>query len=209
MMLTGKLARVFGLAVLFAAGCSATGTDGDGAPKEISGDAETCLTPEDLDRMSGQLVQLTNLERASAGLPPVTRVEPLDRLAADYACRMIEEGFFAHHDPATGEGPGARAARVNYRYYFVGENLAAGQTSAAEVMREWLASPEHREIILSSKWTEIGVGVRAGGIYGLYWVVEFAQPARRPATPTETAPAAVSAVADAEAVNSVSIAETP
>lgn len=209
MTLTGKLTRVFGLAVLFAAGCSATGTDGDGAPKEISSDAETCLTPEDLDRMSGQLVQLTNLERASAGLPPVTRVEPLDRIAADYACRMIEEGFFAHHDPATGEGPGARAARVNYRYYFVGENLAAGQTSAPEVIREWLASPEHREIILSSKWTEIGVGVRAGGVYGMYWVVEFAQPARRPAAPVEAAPVGVSAVTDAEAVSPVSISETP
>lgn len=160
-----------------------------------------CLTPEDTERMSSELLQLINVERTNARLSPVARTTALDGVASDFACRMVEEGFFSHYDPVSGEGPAARAARASYRFYFVGENLAAGQTSVSSVMRDWMASPEHRQVILSSKWREAGIGLRQGGAYGVYWVVEFAQPARAnramalpveasasSISPTETAP---------------------
>lgn len=185
------------------AGCS-TGANSGGvssptalASKDIAdGTQPPCLTPEDMDRMSSELLQLINIERTSAHLSPVTRVPLLDQVASEFACRMVEDGFFSHYDPISGEGPGARAARASYRFYFVGENLAAGQTSVRSVMRDWMASPEHRQVILSSKWREVGIGLRQGGVHGLYWVVNFALPAR-------PGPAAVLA----EPVNATAVAE--
>ena len=58
----------------------------------------------------------------------------------------------------------------------MGENLAAGQKTAADVMKIWMESPPHREIILDSKWKEVGIAVRAGGEYSIYWVMEFGDP---------------------------------
>ena len=88
--------------------------------------------------MADQVLQLVNLERAEADLPPVTRNPALERIADDYACRMIAENFFGHRDPETGHGPGDRAVVGKYRFYAIGENLAAGQETAAEVMKVWM-----------------------------------------------------------------------
>ncbi len=127
--------------------------------------------------MADQVLQLVNLERAEADLPPVSRNAALEKIADDYACRMIAEDFFGHIDPITGYGPGDRAVVGRYRYYAIGENLAAGQETAAEVMKVWMDSPAHRDNILDEKWSEVGIAVRIGGDYSIYWVQEFGDPA--------------------------------
>jgi uncharacterized protein YkwD len=58
----------------------------------------------------------------------------------------------------------------------IGENLAAGQTSPEQVVTQWMNSPGHRENMLQERFTEVGVGLREGGDYGLYWVLEFGYP---------------------------------
>ena len=136
-----------------------------------------CLIGEDADRMADQVLQLVNLERAEEGLPPVVANPTLAQIAGDYACRMIELDFFGHKDLETEHGPGERAIAARYFYYAIGENLAAGQQTAAEVMTVWMESPSHRAIILDPKWEEIGIAVRSGGDYSVYWVQEFADPA--------------------------------
>jgi uncharacterized protein YkwD len=135
------------------------------------------MIPDDAERMADQVLQLVNLERADAGLPPVIANPDLQKIADDYACRMIDEDFFGHVDPETGDGLSDRAAEGKYAYYAVGENLAAGQETAAEAMRVWMESPAHRDIILDEKWTEVGVSVRMGGEFFIYWVQEFGAPA--------------------------------
>ena len=48
---------------------------------------------------------------------------------------------------------------------------------AEQVMAEWMSSAEgHSEIILGHQWHEIGISVRTGGRYGVYWVQEFGNP---------------------------------
>jgi uncharacterized protein YkwD len=69
-----------------------------------------------------------------------------------------------------------RAAEFEYEYWMIGENLAAGQTSPEQVVADWMASPGHRENMLGETYTEVGVGLRQGGDYGLYWVLEFGDP---------------------------------
>ena len=164
---------VVGLIVLgLLPGCFATA-----ASNVRSDESAPCVTPEDPERMADQVLQLVNLERAEADLPPVTRNPALEHIADDYACRMIGENFFGHTDPVTGYGPGDRAVVGKYSFYAIGENLAAGQPTAAEVMKVWMDSPSHRDIILDEKWSEVGISVRSGGEYSIYWVQEFGDPA--------------------------------
>ena len=159
-------------------GCFATtSSDREAGAAPGDDDSAPCLTLEEADRMADQVLQLVNLERAEADVPPVVRNPALGRIADDYACRMIAEQFFGHTDPVTGYGPGDRAIVGKYNFYAIGENLAAGQETAAEVMRVWMESPSHREIILDEKWIEVGISVRAGGEYAIYWVQEFGAPA--------------------------------
>lgn len=127
--------------------------------------------------MADQVTQLVNLERVAESIPPVTMNDKLAKIAADYACRMIEGGFFSHIDPLTGYDIADRAVVGKYAYYFVGENLAAGQQTPVEAMSEWMDSPAHRDNILDPTWTEIGVAVRVGGESSIYWVQVFGHPA--------------------------------
>jgi uncharacterized protein YkwD len=56
----------------------------------------------------------------------------------------------------------------------IGENIAAGYPTPESVVAGWMASPGHRENILSAQFTEIGVGMaNGGGSYGMYWTEEF------------------------------------
>lgn len=162
------LAQVMGLSVL-AGGCFEPSVPADATAK--------CVVESDEESLDDQVLQLVNLERAEAGLAPVVKSEVLTKFAGDYACRMIEGGFFGHTDPDTGYGPGERAAAGDYPFWSVGENLAAGQSTPAEVMRVWMESESHRANILDDRWTEIGIGVRTGGEYSIYWVQEFGDPA--------------------------------
>jgi len=169
---------VLAAATLLSAGCySNTVTAGDPAAKTLTPGA--CITTEDADRLADEVLQLINLERSAAdlNLSPVTASPRLRSIAEQYACRMIEGAFFDHTDPVTGRGPGDRAVAGKYRFYAIGENLAAGPATAAEAVKAWMESPSHRAIILDPRWTEVGIGLRSGGDYGIYWVQLFGVPA--------------------------------
>jgi len=161
------------------------GTDGAGS-EQASSDFEqllaeqfpTCTEPVEGDAWRAEILRLVNLERERAGLQPLVRDELLEQQATQYACEMIHWDFFAHENPQTGTDLRQRAAEFGYDYLIIGENLAAGQTSPAQVMSDWMASPGHRENILHPEFTELGVGVRSGGRYGTYWVQEFGCPLR-------------------------------
>jgi uncharacterized protein YkwD len=68
--------------------------------------------------------------------------------------------------------------------YSAGENLAYGQDlrgSPWQVMQVWLASPEHRQVLLSADWTTFGLAVRQnttflGDSHVVLWANEFAGP---------------------------------
>lgn len=167
------LRRVAFVLPLLASGCF--------APPQLDG-AETarCAVPEDENQLADQVLQLINLERVEYDLPPVVLNPVLTKVASDFACRLIDHNFFLHQDPETGAGPGDRARAAEYLFYAVGENLAAGQATAAEVMDVWMESAAHREVILDERWQEVGIAVRIGGEYSIYWVQEFGEPVAQP-----------------------------
>lgn len=151
--------------------------------------SSTTLRPSDCETLVGanvmvaEVFELVNEERIAHGLAPVTWNETLAVMADDYCCEMIEFGYFAHANPFI-DPPSAqeqlrmRAENAGYTsYWAVGENLAQGQTTPEQVMRDWMNSPGHRDNILDPRWCELGIGLRrAGGGGLLHWVQEFGQP---------------------------------
>jgi uncharacterized protein YkwD len=172
-----------GLLPLLLAGCSSTSPGGSirpaGDDRDSKGGAESyeCTSPANVDDLTAELVDQIQLERDREGLPPLAPDETLCSVAAEYACRMIEGDFFAHTDPQTQSTPGSRVTAGGYAFYAVGENLAAGQRTVAEVVEQWMESPAHRANILDETWRATGVAVRTGGEYGVYWIQVFTDPA--------------------------------
>jgi uncharacterized protein YkwD len=171
------------VAGLLAAGCtgSAPGaTPPAGLGGAVAGATQTqnqaCTVPQNDESMAEEVLQLVNLERAQHGLDPITFDPTLSRVAEDYACEMIDQTFFDHVNPYTGVGPGQRLTEAGYAFHSMGENLAAGQTTAREAVEAWLDSPGHRENILAPQWRRTGIAVRYGGPYRVMWVQEFADP---------------------------------
>ncbi len=92
---------------------------------------------------------------------------------------MVARDFYAHTAP-DGSRPWDRAAAAGSRCRTVGENIACGQRSAAEVVRGWMNSPGHRANILRPEFTRIGVGLAGGGRAGTYWTQLFGGLTARP-----------------------------
>jgi uncharacterized protein YkwD len=121
--------------------------------------------------MAEQILSLVNQERASRGLSSLTLNEQLSVSAQKYAERMRDQKFFSHTSP-DGTTYRMRNEAAGYtNWTWMGENIAYGQTSAAQVMDDWMNSKGHRENILEPKAKELGVGYVGGGT--TYWVQEF------------------------------------
>ncbi|WP_416981368.1 CAP domain-containing protein [Streptomyces sp. T028] len=130
------------------------------------------LTTDGLARTTAEVVDLTNRERARAGLRPLA-VDPLLTTAAQAHCAdMVARAFYSHTSPEGGQ-PWDRAAAAGSARRTIGENIACGQRSAAEVVEGWMNSPGHRANILKPAFTHIGVGYAGGGPSGTYWTQLF------------------------------------
>ncbi|MFJ8109409.1 CAP domain-containing protein [Streptomyces sp. NPDC096132] len=130
------------------------------------------LTTDGLARTTAEVVDLTNRERARQGLRPLA-VDPLLTSAAQAHCAdMVARAFYSHTSPE-GTQPWDRAAAAGSTRRTIGENIACGQRSAAEVVEGWMNSPGHRANILKPAFTHIGVGYAGGGPSGTYWTQLF------------------------------------
>ncbi|MFF8731049.1 CAP domain-containing protein [Streptomyces sp. NPDC015171] len=130
------------------------------------------LTPAGLTRTAAEVLALTNTERGRAGLPPLA-ADPLLSAAAQAHCGdMVARDFYAHTSPDGGQ-PWDRARAAGARRRTIGENIACGQRSPAEVVDGWMNSPGHRANILKREFTHLGVGFAGGGRAGTYWTQLF------------------------------------
>ena len=108
------------------------------------------------------VIEHTNAQRTENGLSTLEESQALSASAALKVQDMFENQYFAHDSPS-GDGVGELANSVGYEYIFVGENLALGNfEDDAALVEAWMNSPGHRENILNSGYTEIGIGVAKG-----------------------------------------------
>ncbi|MFF8395125.1 CAP domain-containing protein [Streptomyces sp. NPDC016172] len=130
------------------------------------------FTPEGLAGTAAAVIDLTNRERGRAGLPPLSADPLLTTAAQAHSADMVARAFYAHTAP-DGSQPWDRAAAAGSTRRSIGENIACGQRSPADVVEGWMNSPGHRANILKPGFTHIGIGFAGGGRAGMYWTQLF------------------------------------
>lgn len=130
------------------------------------------FTAHGLARTTSEVISLTNAERAAAGLRPLAGDPRLASAAQAHSADMVARGFYSHTSPEGGQ-PWDRAAAAGCTHRGIGENIACGQRSPAEVVQGWMNSPGHRANILKPDFTHIGIGFAGGGRRGTYWTQLF------------------------------------
>ena len=118
-----------------------------------------------------QVVDLTNAERAKAGLKPLQISNPLMDVAQAKSEDMAKNNYFSHTSPTYGS-PFDQMKSAGISYKAAGENIAQGQKTPEEVVQAWMNSEGHRANILNGSFTHIGVGYVADGNY---WTQQFIQ----------------------------------
>lgn len=112
-----------------------------------------------------ELMILTNEKRQESGLGPLTIDDRLSQAAAGKASDMFSKDYWAHDAP-DGTTPWDFIKGAGYNYIYAGENLARGFNSAQDVVNAWMASPEHRQNMLSSNYQNVGFAVATGKLSG-------------------------------------------
>lgn len=118
------------------------------------------------------VLKIVNQERAKYGLKPLVISSKLTDVATVKAKDMADKGYFDHTSPTYGS-PFDMLKHFGVQYTAAGENIAAGQKDATEVMNSWMNSSGHRANILNANYEQIGIGYTTGGSYGTYWVQLF------------------------------------
>lgn len=124
------------------------------------------------------VVILTNDHRVAMQLDALVHDSAMRRVARGQSRHMRADihGFFDHANPE-GHGPADRLTLNGVAWTLAGENIAAGQTSPAVAVSDWLLSPGHRANIERAAFRRIGVGYQTGVTgdpYGHYWTQVFA-----------------------------------
>ena len=112
-----------------------------------------------------RIIELSNQARAEKGISILRENDLLNQAAALKARDMLAHNYFAHYSPQK-VAPWHWFKEVNYNYTYAGENLAMNFSEAEDALSAWLASPTHRDNILSQNYEDIGVAVVVGEING-------------------------------------------
>jgi len=113
-----------------------------------------------------EIVRLTNEERVKAGAGQLVENPLLTQAAQAKGKDMLEKDYWAHVSP-DGVEPWFFFNNVGYKYRYAGENLARDFTNPQGAIQAWLASPSHRDNMLSGKYKEMGVAVVEGDMNGV------------------------------------------
>ena len=111
-----------------------------------------------------EVVRLVNAQRAQNGLKPLAENWELSRVARYKSADMASRRYFSHESPTYGS-PYQMMRSFGISFRSAGENIAYGQRTPAAVVGAWMNSSGHRANILSSSYTQIGVGYHEAGNY--------------------------------------------
>ena len=150
---------------------SAVGLWAGSAPAGAIGRGSTSATVA----LEQDVLSNVNLLRRQHGLGTLRLSAKLAAAARLHSTEMAQRGYFSH-DSANGTSFDKRIARFyslgGKHYWSVGENLlwSSPDVSASSALDMWLNSPEHKKILLTARWREIGLSAvhmsSAPGAYG-------------------------------------------
>lgn len=155
-----------------------TGNDATGShDNQGNGNTTDSTTASEKITSSGyaqEILQLVNQERSKQGLKALQLDSKLNQVATVKAKDMASNHYFSHDSPTYGT-PFDMMHSFNVSYRSAGENIAAGQKTAQEVMNSWMNSAGHRANILNKNYTHLGVGYCLDSDSTPYWCQEFVQ----------------------------------
>ena len=120
------------------------------------------VAPAPAATYSDRVLALTNVQRSSHGLRPLSFSTCADGFANRWAGSLAAAGTLSHQSMG--------AILDSCRARSVGENVAYGNVSPEEMVRMWMDSPGHRANILNPGFTHLGVGevtTSTGRVYGV------------------------------------------
>ncbi|MEA2594468.1 MAG: hypothetical protein QOF01_937 [Thermomicrobiales bacterium] len=142
---------------------------------EYSPDAQECA-----------FLTIINDYRAQNGKAPLTLLRTLGAAAKHHSVDMATRNYFSHTAPPTTAGGASTTFDQNiidHGYNWrtipagVGENIAAGNSTAQGTFEQWRTSPGHNDNMLGvrSDFKAIGIGraYNATSTYGWYWTTTF------------------------------------
>ena len=112
-----------------------------------------------------EVIRLTNEKRAQAGLSPLVENPVLSQAALAKGVDMLNKNYWAHVSP-DGTQPWSFFVSAGYGYRFAGENLARDFSNPSSAVDAWMASPTHKDNLLSGNYKEVGIGVIEGDLSG-------------------------------------------
>ena len=130
-------------------------------------------TTSSITIIRNNILQLVNHQRQKWGKHLLSLDSRLTKAAQIHSEDMARHRTISHVG-SDGSSVAVRIKRTGYRYRAIAENVAMGQQSSREVIKVWMQNPSHRRNILSSKYTEIGIGI-VYGPGGPYWIQVFAR----------------------------------
>jgi uncharacterized protein YkwD len=144
------------------------------------------LAPGEAAEVGHRVLQLVNEARASLrrcgrkrfdAVSPLVLSDALNRVALEHARDMASRGSLDHAG-SDGSTHAERATRAGYPWRAVGENIAAGQPNAEQVVAGWLKSAGHCANLMDPDFSEMGVAfaIAPQGGKGIYWAQMFGTP---------------------------------
>lgn len=121
-----------------------------------------------------EVLDLTNAERKKEQLPPLQFNAKLAEAARAHVMNMAKQEKLDHE--LDGKSMSDRLKDVSYHFGHAGENIAWKQPDAKKAIKSWMGSEGHRQNILSTDYTESGVGIAKSANGDRYWVQVFGTP---------------------------------
>lgn len=123
-----------------------------------------------------KILELTNAERKQKDVPALKPNVLLFKVAQAHSENMARQGKMEHN--LDGKTPLGRLQAAGYKYSRAHENIGAGDPDVPleDLMKAWMDSKGHRENILSSACTEIGLGIAKGADGKVYYTQLFGKP---------------------------------
>jgi uncharacterized protein YkwD len=115
------------------------------------------------------MLDRVNAVRAHHGLKPLRLARSLSNSAGRYSQTMMNRDYFGH----------SSRIHASRRYRSLGEIIEIHRGKRLRIglaLRQWMNSPSHRSVILSSHFRFAGAGVTQGGFRGrgaTIWVMHF------------------------------------
>lgn len=125
----------------------------------------------ELTQAEQQMLNLINKEREGRGLPLLQMDIELTKAARLKSQDMIDFNYFAHESPTYGS-PFEMMKSFGIDYRYAAENIAGSRT-VEKAHANLMNSSGHKANILDSRYTQIGIGIKSGGTYGMIFTQMF------------------------------------